>query len=735
MIRLFKSIFCWLKNFFNFHPTPLIQAGKIEQEIPTTDSHIEGAKPLEIVVNSSVSFQESLIRINTSVPNQIEQHQKQFPTEINTKSEVTSSGDEDKSEDFPKTQIRKPYKKKSPIEETRIKQEQQRTIASTEKKSIILGVIDRVVGKTSNFNTTSNGDKRKESEADKKEGDFRIQAPYFEISLDDGKIYLILPEQVLQLANNPLSERVVYSVWLNGKEEKQPADCRSDSENDLYIEEIKINLDEPLSNFKVIFPEILQQRVYEYTHYDKSLYVFVAIGNNRGRMYYLSDPIGNFNPLPKRDLWLLLENDQELQTEPISIEEKWIWENYQPYLVDGSEIAALEIVEKSTKVKKNFGLRKSFQIDGESLIGDDFLKESPLFSGESIKVIAPYFFAEGWHVWIGEKHGHHRLISEKWTGEHPLELRIPEDLSCSYGEFQIDICQHGKRIPDDTLFFRWLPITNLCYNRYLSLPNGDHGHDSTEISITFKDYTQWNVTCSENYPIKKTENVYSIALPANKDSIRLLICKNNQQNFNVVIQASIPKLRWRITNDHAWACTSMDIARKELKGGERFDLTLRTNDYFFKYNFEAILKSQDRQLQAAVFVRKGSEYVLQFNQFFDTIRSHSDAITLLTNIWTENKQQFLGVVEPIKLEAEFIQTISDEIKTKNKIIYPMEKPRAEVLCGKESKKHKAGKGFSKIELETVRLFFTDVRRFNIPFDKRRKTCHVWNINNLKLLKK
>lgn len=635
---------------------------------------------------------------------------------------------------------RKPYKKKSPTDETQIKRRHVGTIKTGGKKPISLGDTFRArQKKNSNYPKTENEKENNENdvEVSEKERAFRIQAPYFEISLNEGKVYIVFPEQLLELDSIPLSEQIVYSVEINGKKKEISTRVRIHNETNLSVDEAKITLDEPFSKFKVIYPEILQQREYNYTHNDKSLYFFVAVGNDRGRMFYSFDPAGNPNPLPKKNLWILLKDNLEVGTEGIlrNIEEIWIWENYQPNLVDTSEISSLEIRGKSDEGKKYFGLEKSFQLEGELLVGDDFRKESPLFSGTTVKITAPYVYDEGWRVWISEKRGNYKLVSDNWTGETPLELKCPEDLPCNYGEFQIDICPPGSRISDDTLFFRWIPTIKLNYDRQLTLPNRNSGHESAKLSLCFDDCSRWKVVSQENYPVELVDNAYLVTLPAEKDSARLHISQHEQSDISVVIQASIPRLRWRTSMDDVWLCTPIKVSARELESGKQFDLIMKTNDIYGKYVFEGILKHQEKQLQIGNFKRKGMGYVLPLNQFFDTIKSHRGITTLITKIWTDGRGQCLGMIEPILFETEDIPTVySNMSKTKEVKIQVVEKIEAKVFCRSGSAKRRTAKGFSKNELNTAGLSLSDSRRWNIPFDKRRKSCRAWNVETLRSLK-
>ncbi|MBT9139191.1 MAG: hypothetical protein DDT31_01772 [Syntrophomonadaceae bacterium] len=59
---------------------------------------------------------------------------------------------------------------------------------------------------------------------------------------------------------------------------------------------------------------------------------------------------------------------------------------------------------------------------------------------------------------------------------------------------------------------------------------------------------------------------------------------------------------------------------------------------------------------------------------------------------------------------------------------PPPKLEAEVKSPRGKRK---GKGFSRIEIDNAGLTMKQVKRLHIPYDKRRKSSHSWNIERLK----
>ncbi len=61
---------------------------------------------------------------------------------------------------------------------------------------------------------------------------------------------------------------------------------------------------------------------------------------------------------------------------------------------------------------------------------------------------------------------------------------------------------------------------------------------------------------------------------------------------------------------------------------------------------------------------------------------------------------------------------------------PMSKPR---VYGAHGLKIRAGRGFSIEELKQAGITLAEARKLKIPVDKRRKTAHEWNIEELRKL--
>jgi ribosomal protein L13E len=70
-------------------------------------------------------------------------------------------------------------------------------------------------------------------------------------------------------------------------------------------------------------------------------------------------------------------------------------------------------------------------------------------------------------------------------------------------------------------------------------------------------------------------------------------------------------------------------------------------------------------------------------------------------------------------------------KSKDENIYKFPPVQALVKCSDRVPTGRKGKGFSKKEVIDAEMDLKDMRRLNIPYDKRRKSSHQSNINTLR----
>jgi len=567
-----------------------------------------------------------------------------------------------------------------------------------------------------------------------KETSVRIQSPYIELDLDEAKVFLVIPEQQFESnAENNIPEEYKLEI----KDINENKQIIYAGVNNI---EQRIELKQPFIEFRITYPNVFQSRVYSYHHAKKTLYPFIAIGNNRGRMYYLYDKDGNINHLPKKSVWILLEESFEVPDVDI-IEERWIWERYQPLNINLKNNEELIIRNRQTGEEEKIPCEPSFSIECDALIEDDFKDISPLITGKWIKIIAPRENPSGWIVEVQNK----QVGPKSWTREKSLELKLPDDLPCECGEFQVNIFNKEDGNPIETLFFRYVPSLQLKFPRDLIVPDPNKGHKEETIEILFReDFQDWELKHEETINYENIENGYQIELPPQQDVIHFSLMKKDKPETETRVKITIPRLKWRTSKSESWSDRPIQIKRDGLIPGDDFYIIVCTNDVDTQYDLLATLETESKKLQEAKFKQKGGYYNLLLNQFYDTIKENNDKILLRMEIRKAIDNEILGQTEVIHLPEVVQEGSKDTLLRIPKVISTTEekrliKPhkrrdiRANVKAA--NGRFRTGKGFSKKEVKEagISMGSIKIKGLRIPVDKRRKSMYTENIEILKSL--
>lgn len=322
-----------------------------------------------------------------------------------------------------------------------------------------------------------------------------------------------------------------------------------------------------------------------------------------------------------------------------------------------------ELAIKNTKTSKEYKLscEPTFSIEGQ-VIEDDFNNQMPLLIGETLKIKAPRENPYGWTVWIQNKISGYRIITENWSGVEPLSLKLPDDLPCECGEFQVDICQQDTRIPDETLFFRWLPFIELGYPKELIIPNPRQGHKSEFIKVKVSG-EGWALNYGVDRKVEPIEsNSYQIELRPEENTVRFSITKKGKPEILTKFQITIPRLKWKTSKHEAWNGKLQNIKRDELIYGESLYLLTCTNDFNNKYDLSAILETNGQRLQEEKFIQQGINYNLELNQFYDTIKRNKKALILNVEIRKAKDHELLVTPKILYFDADQIIQIPSSSK-------------------------------------------------------------------------
>lgn len=563
--------------------------------------------------------------------------------------------------------------------------------------------------------------------------DLIIVAPYLEFDFNKAKVFFVIPEQFFKTnAENNAPQNLFYKLYLNEKEQYISVKLRDKEQEIATTEEKRIELDHPLKSFKIFYPDELKGGTYSYQHSNESLYSFIATGKSSGKMLYLFDNSGNFIPLPKRDVWILLDENFDLLTEANNIGERWLWEKYRPININLKETNEVIIKDKRNNKEFKIPCKPTFYIEGDELIDDDFKEQSPLFVGKTIKIKTPEIMKNHpsvLRVWIQNKKAGFKIISNNRVENNPLDLKLPDDLPCECGEFQVDICDKDDRIPIETLFFRYVPSLKLAFPKDLIIPDITVGHKNEIIKIFFgKDDRKWKLKTNDNVKISHINNAYQIELPPQQDVLHFSLNEENKSETEVNFKITVPRLKWRtfkprlkqtFTKDANWYDNPIHINRKELISGIDFYLEVRTNDLNSKYDLSAILEANGQRLQEAKFIQKYFVYDILVNQFYDTIKKNRDSIRFVLEIRKAKTDETLCQIPVID--------ITSMTKEKPPDIYTLKNVRPIVKSGRKKRK---GKGFSRQELIKANIKKGVIHNLSVRLDKRRKTAYPENIETL-----
>jgi len=568
-----------------------------------------------------------------------------------------------KEDKYPEEQ-KKPCIKKSPIsspgnetEEKKQRDSIKREIPEEEKEEKIIDLAEISERKTHIKSPRSGKDdvgeikRQPDGEKSKKISSYdaaRIESPFVDIDIDSKMVSIVLPEQKIKadILQNALPEQ---NYVLRIENEYQDISARAMvKEEYVILKEKKIEVKKPIKHLEVIFPREFK-RTYKYEHKYRGFYIFIARGNDQGKLLYCIDR------LPKRLIWVLLTEEYEiLEYNAIRvIDESCIWGKYKPFLVDLRQVDTLTIKNKETQEEIKFPCEPSFIVTGDYLIEDDFKLECPLFREGNLKIKAPYENQTGWNVWIQNRMAGSKLISNTWTGGEPLTLDCPKDLPCDFGEFQIDLCELGGESVE-TLFFRWIPYIEIDYPKQLIIPDCKIGHTEALVVVVLDKSKKWKLKDETGQEIKLKENDhYELGVPPQRERCYFSISAE-QEELILNLGVTIPRLKWKLSNQEKWHDRTLNIKKTDLLSEELLDLLVCTNDFNNEYKFTSTLEIESgaQKLQTEKFNRKGMLYAINLNKIYDTIRHYNNNLLLKIEGSNEKGGKQLYSFEALHFEIE-----------------------------------------------------------------------------------
>lgn len=630
---------------------------------------------------------------------------------------------------------RKPHVKKTPIQESRreTRKKISRTTEPQTRKESTTKDLTQLPSVRTKPHTTGVKVLRTKSDrtGSRSHTECRIRSPYVELDVREPAVYLVVPEQRFNLDASQAHGGIRYRVVLNDDEQEAEAKTKmaKGSENTVVAREVRIKLEKPLHSFRIRYPQELEFCEYTWKKPDgQSFYAFEAIGGDRGRWHRFDPQTGILGALPKRMMWFLVHEDFDLQSEPAPlVEEAWVWEKFKPWRVDLKHAPKLVLVNTRTGNGTELPCRENFKLEGNA-VPDDYRDEQPLMTGEHLCVKAPYMNKSGWLVWIQSRFSGARLVKKEWDGGKPIRLGLPEDLPCECGEFQVDICRDDGR-PDAVLFFRWLPSVKLDYPKDLRIPDSRHGHSSAQVSFSIPG-DSWVVRHNSQRIEKGDGNSYSINLDSTQDRVRFTVTRDRAPETETVIQATVPRLRWRVGDDSEWKSQTVSITKDSLVYGKPLVLHVAPCDWRRQYYYEAVLQRKNGdEIQERMLECKSGWHNLGLNSFYDTILTEAAESILKLRVSDVNGNPIGDAVV-----ARFLPEVHQERPSQPMKPLKGHTAAQPVVIGGHGRKRK-GKGYSAREIFAAGFDLATACQNGMPFDKRRNSCHDWNCSSLAAAKK
>jgi len=141
-------------------------------------------------------------------------------------------------------------------------------------------------------------------------------------------------------------------------------------------------------------------------------------------------------------------------------------------------------------------------------------------------------------------------------------------------------------------------------------------------------------------------------------------------------------------------------------------------------------RSKSRNYQVEV---EEKEITIALRDFCDAQEIETRQEEIDMKIWVQPGGAKTYETVIVKVPAEAPPLVEPKQRQVQKSISKGEKVCLLQVIVKSRRGKRKGKGFSKKELTRSAIAMEDVKRFGIPYDKRRKTSHSWNIESLKHL--
>jgi len=413
---------------------------------------------------------------------------------------------------------------------------------------------------------------------------------------------------------------------------------------------------------------------------------------------------------------------------PIAIENVQI-QGYKAHffvLKQNKDTAVAFIDARGERIQVELGSSR-FQLVGKEIF-DSSEDMGPLFGEEPplIKTLDK----QGWDnvrvIVIGEEgSGRNRWRTQFFPQKGTIEQRMPDDLTNRQGGWYfIRIYDNDDDLLEsmDFRFSAGLKDIQIMNPECLPKPNGYE-----KVIVQFTHQANYKVKPADKnlhrtLSIRREADTTIITIPPNSNCDKSHWILENR-NAKVKVTVLVERVRWCVGSLNLlpsnWTDKPLLLSRKEFTAVTDKALWLKLPRKRWINKIEVgFNRTKSRCYNVEV---EKEEIAIPLRDFCDAEEIGNKQEESAMKIWVSSDEAIV-----LKIPTKLLPPLKPpRVKPP-----PLLKPEAEVKspCGKRK-----GKGFSRNEINNAGLTRGDVKRLHIPYDKRRKSLHSWNIEKLKSL--
>lgn len=393
---------------------------------------------------------------------------------------------------------------------------------------------------------------------------------------------------------------------------------------------------------------------------------------------------------------------------------------------------AIEFINtKNERIQAESG-SSHFQLAGNE-ISDSSEDTGPLFGEEPprIKAIDKQVWSNVGVVVVGEEgSGRNRWRIQFSPQEGMIEQKMPDELTNRQGGWYFIRIYNNDDYLLESMDFRFsagLKGIQIINSKCLPNPNG---YENVIVQFIHQ----------ANYKVEPTDEEMHHALEIrqkNDFTIVTIPPRPDYDETNWVLNNGNPKVKVTVLVERIWWCVgrlgavpanwtdkSVSLSRKDFTAITDKALWVKFPRKRWISKIEVgFNRTKSRYYNVEV---EKKDIAVPLRDFCDAEEIGNKQVEFAMKIWvsSEGTKTYEAIVLNIPTELSLpVEQKPPRVKPP-----PPLKPEAEVKSPHGERK---GKGFSRNEIDNAGLTMEDVKRLHIPYDKRRKSSHSWNIERLK----